>query len=518
MSPKIISKKIVNVLSDMDRVQQHLKNRGDDRLIDNFSDGMIELVHLTKKLYKAVLKSGEPVTLLKQVLYLYGQLKGAVSDNELPDSMLTTAIQIHNEIRFGIEKQAAMLCKDCTGIAKQAGYFSLKQLMTQEGVHVEHPVFHSTSYENAAAILTEGFRARAGGKGNDAYEDNSICFTRNLCFSEKERYGFGSGQVILVLDLNKLKTRFKTYQVDWHSKNINPLTNKKLTDEDREKLKAHQKRHSDSEYEERVSISPRQTRDTSEPETVIPPKYIEAVIIKKGGGGARLWQKFGEHKLFLTRTDKDKYSLVQKQVDTQDIHADLTQACMQNDFTEVEFALSGLNTGHLPNAGYKFTEEDRDYFVNLAVSYNSYEALEVLLKHAFLNANNSYPLRKASEMGFYSMVELLIDRGADATSNYSQALRMACENRRYDIIMLLIEHGADIHIHHELPLYFAVKNGNASLIKFLLEKGASPQRLVADIIKEDDSLKQVILSSKGILSLFTKYGLTPDLMKELING
>lgn len=402
-----------------------------------------------------------------------------------------------------------MICKQCS-LKKQSAFFTLKQLLVQEGLHVSHPVFHSTSYENADDILTTGFKARAGGPGNDAYKDNSVCFSRNLCFAEEDR--FGRGEVIFVLDLNKLKNRFKSYTIDYHSRDID--STKKLTpDEKQQQIFKKRKNPRTFEYEERISRSPKNIRDLNEPETVIPPKYIEAVIIKKGGGGARLWHKFGERKLFLSRTDKDKYNKIQNQTDTQDIYADLTHACMQNDFKEVEFALSGL----LPNAGSKFTKEDRDYFLNLAVDYRSHEAVEVLLKHDFLNGTNGYPLRRASEKGLYSTVELLVEYGASTTAIDSIALKMACENNHPKNIMFLIKHGADINVENELPLYYAIVRKNAPLLKFLLENGADPIRLLEDTEEKINDgyttdIYRVISEWAELKSLLIKHGVPPGML------
>lgn len=187
-----------------------------------------------------------------------------------------------------------MICKQCIQ-TKQAGFFSLKKLLP---AGIGHPIYHSTSFTNAGKILAGGFKSRAGGSYNDAYQDNSVCFSRNLCFSEQG--DFGSGQVIFVLDLNKLKHNFKTYQFDWAE--FNRKNNPDYMGD--EYLRKNPEYY---EYEERVSRSPMQTRDVEEPETNIPPKYIEAVLVKNSFAAEDLWAAHGGKRPFYIRYANDQY-------------------------------------------------------------------------------------------------------------------------------------------------------------------------------------------------------------------
>lgn len=194
------------------------------------------------------------------------------------------------------------ICKSCS-VGKTSAYASLKRLFAQHDIQITHPVFHSTSYSNADKILSGGFKARAGGPLNDAYHDNSICFTRNLCFSEEETFGFGDGEVIFVLDLNELKNRFKAYPYDYHSRDID--STKKLTpDEKRQQLEKQRKHPKTYEYEERISRPP-----SSKKETVIPPKYIKAILIK-GSNGRFFWWEWHEKFPFFLRSVGDRYNYI----------------------------------------------------------------------------------------------------------------------------------------------------------------------------------------------------------------
>lgn len=100
---------------------------------------------------------------------------------------------------------------------KKASWGTLKHVLSTAGVSIASPLFHSTSIMNAEKILAQGFKARAGGPHNDAYHDNSVCFTRNLDFSK--RGDFGSGQVIFILDRTMLANRFHLYGYDWYALN-----------------------------------------------------------------------------------------------------------------------------------------------------------------------------------------------------------------------------------------------------------------------------------------------------------
>lgn len=169
-----------------------------------------------------------------------------------------------------------MICKTCS-ISKQAHWAQLKKVLADAGVNISSPLFHTTSVINAHKIVEQGFRARAGGAYNDAYWDNSVCFTRNLELSREGAFG----DVTFILDASQLKSKFHTYSYDWHDINTKPST--------KEKPDYRRKDPDEFEFEERVSVTPGQHKpkkdmkaqgDICLTETVISPKYIKAVIVK----------------------------------------------------------------------------------------------------------------------------------------------------------------------------------------------------------------------------------------------
>lgn len=105
VTPKSLSKKIVNLLSKMDSVQNHLKNRGDDRLIDNFSEGLTELLDLSRKLHKALQTDEHTKSLKHKAKRLHEHINKAIEDNKLSQSTLTNALKIHNELLYGMDKE-----------------------------------------------------------------------------------------------------------------------------------------------------------------------------------------------------------------------------------------------------------------------------------------------------------------------------------------------------------------------------------------------------------------------------
>lgn len=96
---------------------------------------------------------------------------------------------------------------------KKATAHALLTALKRNGIKIGEPFYHATSLTNGLKILNQGFRAKAGGPGNDAYYDNAVCFTRN--FDYTQRNIFGGSQIIFILDRNELKQRFKIYPYNW---------------------------------------------------------------------------------------------------------------------------------------------------------------------------------------------------------------------------------------------------------------------------------------------------------------
>ena len=176
--------------------------------------------------------------------------------------------------------------------SKKALYFNLKKELAQQDIHLASPIFHATSYKNAFGILNTGFKAREGGKGNDAYYDNAICFTRDLNYLLSNSF-FGGTQAILVLDKNELKAAgFKVYPFEFNMQRYRDVPDMFIK-------KYWGKAKPNFEAEERVSrtapildkfnrLKENATKEAWDelvqeylamPETVIRPKFIKAVVV-----------------------------------------------------------------------------------------------------------------------------------------------------------------------------------------------------------------------------------------------
>lgn len=384
------------------------------------------------------------------------------------------------------------LIKIANLLEKQAAFFTLKQILARAGVHVEHPVFHSTRFYDAASILHEGFKARAGGSYNDAYRDNSVCFTRNLCFSEKDY--FGNGEVIFVLDLMKLKQHFKTYPYNWLS-NVNKIDNK----------------HPDkNENEERVSRSPMPVRDETEPETVIPPKYIIAVILKDERSSKRLaiYNEFKDKKVFVLRKGKDQYSLIQSEADIRSL-ADALNA------QDYDLLKQLLDSGDDPN------DFSKGYALRIAVSYHDTDIVKLLLDHgADPNANEHRTewddktiLEDAVERAVYNdskieTVKLLLKHGAE----YEHLLQKLTKEGSigFEILLGLITPTQDLL---ENLLTHSLEANNFSDVKLLLKNYdliATPEQLVAAVRTLDLSMVRLIFWG-GVSESFSQSALNDAL-------
>ncbi len=89
------------------------------------------------------------------------------------------------------------------------------------------------------------------------------------------------------------------------------------------------------------------------------------------------------------------------------------------------------------------------------------------------------PLMAACSAGHLSIVELLLDRGADAnaTDNTDQtSLHLASKNGHDSIVDMLLRRGAKMDAEDcslQTPLMQAAKSGHDDTVKLLLEHGAS---------------------------------------------
>jgi len=134
-----------------------------------------------------------------------------------------------------------------------------------------------------------------------------------------------------------------------------------------------------------------------------------------------------------------------------------------------------------------------------------------------------------SQEGYFEIVKLLVDHGADINYNAFKGftpIRIAARNGHLNIIKYLAEHGAKIDVKAEdgaTPLEHAASKGHYDVVRFLIDKGAN----VNTVDKEGDfplgeaakygytEIMELLIRNKADLSLKNASGKTAlDLAKE----
>lgn len=181
-----------------------------------------------------------------------------------------------------------MICKTCTH-SKIGHWAQLKQILTKVGVNISQPLYHGTTFTKAQSIISGGFKALAKeykpSQDDDAFQNNAVCFTRNLEFAKGSTFGASPSYVTFILDANDLKHHYKLYSYDWMEQN-NAYREEYTDEEDGGYIR---KNPDKFEYEERVSRTPMTSENVSRLnsaddlcliETVIPARYIKAALLK----------------------------------------------------------------------------------------------------------------------------------------------------------------------------------------------------------------------------------------------
>ncbi|XP_075266405.1 ankyrin repeat and SAM domain-containing protein 3-like isoform X2 [Convolutriloba macropyga] len=126
--------------------------------------------------------------------------------------------------------------------------------------------------------------------------------------------------------------------------------------------------------------------------------------------------------------------------------------------------------------------------LHTAASLGLYDAVRDLLKadgkegktHSFKNVGGWTPLMYASYIGHDTVLDLLLEAGADVTAVNRKgrtALMLACCCGNEAAAYTLIQAGAnieDMDYRGKSALFHAVSNGHNSLTRFMLESGANP--------------------------------------------
>jgi hypothetical protein len=78
------------------------------------------------------------------------------------------------------------------------------------------------------------------------------------------------------------------------------------------------------------------------------------------------------------------------------------------------------------------------------------------------------PLKLAMELGFHSLVQILLEGGAHLEDQQQELLALALEDRRLDLIELLVEFGADTN---SFPMVLVLGKGDRKIIDFFIAQG-----------------------------------------------
>jgi ankyrin repeat protein len=85
-------------------------------------------------------------------------------------------------------------------------------------------------------------------------------------------------------------------------------------------------------------------------------------------------------------------------------------------------------------------------------------------------ARKKHPLQIAIEKGFHSLVQVLLEGGAEFEySSYENALLHALGKRRLDLIQLLVRHGADVR---SVEMTSVLDSWDPAIMEYFIENGA----------------------------------------------
>jgi len=105
------------------------------------------------------------------------------------------------------------------------------------------------------------------------------------------------------------------------------------------------------------------------------------------------------------------------------------------------------------------------------------------------------PLWVAIELGFHSLLQVLLEGGAEIEEPDYSALYQALLKRRLDLIQLLVEHGADIH---SITMESVFATWDPRIMEYFIEKGAD--------VETDNPLAYALCSRiRTALNIFQRY-------------
>lgn len=114
--------------------------------------------------------------------------------------------------------------------------------------------------------------------------------------------------------------------------------------------------------------------------------------------------------------------------------------------------------------------------------------------HMLKRAKQS-PLQIALDLGFYSLVQLLLEGGASLDDPRYNPLVHALHKRRLDFVELLVKHGADIRSIHMEEVF---DTWNSEIVEFFIERGA-------DLVSGNPLACALCSRIRPALGLFMRY-------------
>ena len=123
-------------------------------------------------------------------------------------------------------------------------------------------------------------------------------------------------------------------------------------------------------------------------------------------------------------------------------------------------------------------------------------------------ARKKSPLEVSIELGFHSLVQVLLEGGAAVDEERYSPLRHALWKRRFDIVQLLVEHGADIH---SVGMDEVFGTWNNEIVEYFIDRGAD--------LDTDQPLACALCSRiRTALGIFKKYEKKFPSFREQVNA
>ncbi|KAG9692899.1 purine and uridine phosphorylase, partial [Aureobasidium melanogenum] len=178
----------------------------------------------------------------------------------------------------------------------------------------------------------------------------------------------------------------------------------------------------------------------------------------------------------------------------------------------VEYLLdqSAESTGASATATHDYLEEA----LRLASRRAHDTMVQMLLdRGADVNAGDGCALRDASRFGHDTIVQLLLDKGADVNAKDGLALREASRFGQEATVRLLLDRGADVNANNGFALREASVCGHDSIVQLLLDRGANVNANNGLALREVsvcgyDSIAQLLLDRGADVDARDEYGET----------